>query len=213
MLGVMEAAGGCNTAALTWVGWGRSGHRDREHGSADYCRVVPFSSFSSPHFFDAFWYADFKYPISFFLTRQKCDAAGHLKVNFGWFLAVFIILCGIQLSGWSSHLIREKCCLFASFWCINDLVIPITLRSTTLCIRFPPTWLMVERAAAICTQKYLKVLLYYWSKDSKLPWTRVWSCHPEPSHLGDFPRQDMPTYQHNNETTCPHSYSTLSRNI
>ena len=95
------------------------------------------------------------------------------------------------------HLIKSKCCLFASLWCINNLsCVDKFVGSDHFCLE-----ISVDNAQhigwSLQVPKILKVVLSYWST-GKLLWACVWSCHPEPCHLGDSPRQkcndDMPIF-------------------
>ena len=95
-------------------------------------------SFAPCTFSDAVWNADSEYFISFFFNTQTVELAGLLKFKFWSILPVFVILCGVQSTRWSSHLIRAKYCLFTSLSCVNHIFLPNSLRTTTICIwRFP----------------------------------------------------------------------------
>ena len=105
-------------------------------------------------------------------------------------LTAFVILCGVQPLKWSSHMLIAKYCLFASFRCINHLFCGI------ICAQWPfvsgdfHQQCTADRPVATGAQNSLKVVLGDWSRNSKLLWACVWSCHPESCHLGDSPRQE-----------------------
>ena len=97
---------------------------------------------------------------------------------------------GVQSPRWSTHPIKSKCCLFASFWSINHLFVSFSSPTIAIWIWKFPSDCTAGRPIATGVQNSLKVMLSYWSKKSKLISARVWSCHLEPCRLGDSPRQE-----------------------
>ena len=102
----------------------------------------------------------------------------HFESKFWSILTVSVILCGVQSTRWSCHLIRAKYCLFTSFSCVKHIFCGIVCTQRPFVFedfhrQGTTDWLVGAGA-----QNYLEVVIGYWSKNSKLLWARAWFCHP-----------------------------------
>ena len=134
--------------------------------------------FCSPHLFWCSLKCWFRVFYQFFFNTETVELTGLLEFKFWSILTVFVILCSVHSTRWSSHLIRAKYCLFISFSCVNHLFLPNSLRTTAICIWRFPSEMHNGLAGWYRCREDLEAVLGYWSKNSKLLLSTVWSCHP-----------------------------------
>ena len=92
------------------------------------------SNFRSPHLCLMQFDTLISNIVSISQNSGKFCSSRPFECQFWPILTGFVILCAAQSPRWSSHLMRAKYCLFASFWPINHPFLSISLRAMTICI-------------------------------------------------------------------------------